>query len=501
MKKSLRKVLSLCLAALMLMSLLAGCGTGNNGTENNTAGNGGNNASTNDQTTQDPVENDSTTLTIAINADMQTTDPQALNNGTTTSILYNVYSNLVKQDDAGELYMDLAESYELLEDQVTWRFKIREDAVFQDGSPVTAADVAYSLNRVMNDETSFDYTNFTPLKEAGVEHADMVIAATSEDETNMVCCLTAKRLGAGYAIARVRNMEYTTDLETLKKELGIDMVINPELATALEISRLLRFPNAANIDTFYRGRVELMGFLLQEGDFLCHRPLSEQSAKLKNLPVLFCAAERDGEVHIPNGSFVPLPGDKLYIIGEPVGLSQFFRLLGRYIPKIKSVFLIGGGRITYYLTTLLTKMNLPVKIVEQKMERCRQLSELCPHATIIHGDGTDQDLLEVENLASSDAFIALTDRDEDNLITALYAKHLGVPKVIPKANRQNYTGIAQSVGLDCVVSPKYITAERILQIVRGMENSKGSIMKALYRIASNQAETMEFTVNETTQFV
>ena len=339
----------------------------------------------------------------------------------------------------------------------------------------------------------------TPLKEAGVEHADMVIAATSEDETNMVCCLTAKRLGAGYAIARVRNMEYTTDLETLKKELGIDMVINPELATALEISRLLRFPNAANIDTFYRGRVELMGFLLQEGDFLCHRPLSEQSAKLKNLPVLFCAAERDGEVHIPNGSFVPLPGDKLYIIGEPVGLSQFFRLLGRYIPKIKSVFLIGGGRITYYLTTLLTKMNLPVKIVEQKMERCRQLSELFPHATIIHGDGTDQDLLEVENLASSDAFIAITDRDEDNLITALYAKHLGVPKVIPKANRQNYTGIAQSVGLDCVVSPKYITAERILQVVRWMENSKGSIMKALYRIASNQAETMEFTVNETTQ--
>ena len=338
-----------------------------------------------------------------------------------------------------------------------------------------------------------------PLKEAGVETADMVIAATSEDEVNMVCCLTAKRLGAGYAIARVRNMDYTTDLETLKKDLGIDMVINPELSTAAEISRLLRFPNAANIDTFYRGRVELMGFLLQEGDFLCGRPLSEQSSKLKNLPVLFCAAERGEEICIPNGSFVPQPGDKLYIIGEPVGLSQFFRLLGRYIPKIRSVFLIGGGRITQYLTTLLTKMSLPVKIVERKLELCQHLSEQFPHATVIHGDGTDQELLAEENLAATDAFISLTDRDEDNLITALYAKHLGVPKVIPKANRQNYAGIAQSAGLDCVISPKYITAERILQVVRGMENSKGSVMKALYRIADNKAETMEFVVNETTQ--
>lgn len=339
----------------------------------------------------------------------------------------------------------------------------------------------------------------SPLKEAGVQDADVVIAATSADEVNMVCSLTAKRLGAKYTIARVRNMDYTTDMESMKKDLGIDMVINPELATAVEISRLLRFPNAANIDTFYRGRVELMGFRLLEGDFLCNVPLSDQSSKLKNMPILFCAAERGNEVYIPNGSFVPLPNDKLYVIGEPVGLNQFFRLLGRYIPKIKSVFITGGGRITLYLTALLCKMSMRVKIVELKMDRCRKLSEAYPSSTIICGDGTDQELLESENLSTADAFIALTDRDEDNLITALYAKHLGVPKVIPKANRQNYTGIAQSVGLDSVISPKYITAAQILQVVRGLENSKGSVMKALYRIASNKAETMEFIVNETTQ--
>lgn len=339
----------------------------------------------------------------------------------------------------------------------------------------------------------------SPLEQAGVRDADVVIAATSADEVNMVCSLTAKRLGAKYTIARVRNMDYTTDLDTMKKELGIDMVINPELATAVEISRLLRFPNAANIDTFYRGRVELMGFRLMEGDFLCHVPLADQSSKLRNMPILFCAAERGDQVYIPNGSFVPLPNDKLYVIGEPVGLSQFFRLLGRYIPKIKSVFITGGGRITHYLTALLSKMSMQIKIVELKMDRCRLLSEHFPAATIICGDGTDQELLESENLSTTDAFVALTDRDEDNLITALYAQHIGVPKVIPKTNRQNYTGIAQSVGLDSVISPKYITAAQILQVVRGMENSKGSVMKALYRIASNKAETMEFTVNDTTR--
>ena len=339
----------------------------------------------------------------------------------------------------------------------------------------------------------------TPLKEAGVESADIVIAATSEDEVNMVCCLTAKRLGAAYTIARVRNTDYASDYNAMKKELGIDMIINPELATAIEISRLLRFPNAANIDTFCRGRVELMGFRIQEGDFLCGKPLSEQSNRLKNLPILFCAAERGEEVYIPNGGFIPMPNDNLYVIGEPVGLSQFFRLLGRYIPKIKTVFIIGGGKITRYLSTLLSKMSMHVTIVENKMARCQELSEQLPNATIIYGDGTDQELLESENLGSSDAFVALTDRDEDNLITALYARHLGVPKVVPKANRQNYTGIAQSVGLDSVISPKYITAEQILQVVRGMENSKGSVMKTLYRIASNKAEAMEFVINETTE--
>ena len=218
------------------------------------------------------------------------------------------------------------------------------------------------------------------LIEAGVPEADLMVAATNSDEINMVCCLTAKHLGAKYTIARIRNPEYNAGLSDLKRNMGIDMVINPENATAVEISRLLRFPSAANIETFCRGRVELIGFRLLEEDFLVNRPLHALSDQVKKLSLLFCAVERlGGEVVIPNGSFVPKAGDKLYLIGRPSSLDQFFRLLGRYSPKVKSVFIVGGGKISLYLSDVLEKMKMRVKIVEIQEERCRFISERLPH--------------------------------------------------------------------------------------------------------------------------
>ena len=341
--------------------------------------------------------------------------------------------------------------------------------------------------------------SISALRESGADTADVVIAATSMDEVNMVCCLTAKRLGAKYVIARVRNVEYAAELATLKQELGIDMVINPENATAVEISRLLRFPSAANIETFYRGRVELIGFRVQEGDFIVGHPLSAQSHKLQELPMLMCAVERCGEVTIPDGSFVHQAEDRLYLIGQPRGLTDFFKLLGRYTPRLKDVFLVGGGRIAHYLTAILEHLGMRVKIVERSMDRCRHLSEVLPRTMVICGDGTDQELLEQENISAADAFVALTDRDEDNLIISLYAMQQGLKKVVAKSNRQNYAGIARAVGLDSVISPKFITANQILQVVRGMQNSKGSVMNALYRIAGGHAEAMEFLANDTTR--
>ena len=341
--------------------------------------------------------------------------------------------------------------------------------------------------------------SLTALKEAGADTADLLIAVTNLDEVNMVCCLTGKRLGAKYTIARVRNFEYTAAQGMLKMGMGIDLLINPENDTAVEISRILRFPSAANIETFYRGRVELMSFRAREEDFFIGQPLSALSRKVRDLPILFCAAERNEEVLIPDGSFVPQVGDKLYLIGAPLGLHGFFELMGRYAPKIRNVFVVGGGRITFYLAALMERMNMKVTIVERKEERCRQLSELLPHTLVINGDGTDQELLESENMAANDAFVALTDRDEDNLIISLYALQKGLKKVVAKCNRQNYTGIVQHLGLDSVISPKLITAGHILQVVRGMQNSKGSVMNALYRIAEGGAEAAEFAVNGTTR--
>ena len=337
------------------------------------------------------------------------------------------------------------------------------------------------------------------LREAGADTADLLVATTSSDEVNMVCCLTAKNLGTKYTIARIRTPEYNINLSELRKNLKIDMVINPESSTASEISRLIRFPSAANIESFCRGRVELMGFRLQEGDFLIGNPLYSLGSDIKCLSLLFCAADRGGELIIPKGSFVPQVGDTLYLMGHPDSLDQFFRILGRYTSRVGKVFILGGGKVTGYLIPMLDKLGVRSKVVELREDRCRDLCDRFPNVTVIRGDGSDPELLASESLTDYDCFVALTDRDEDNFIISLYAKHEHVSKVITKCNRQNYLGIARNVGLDSVISPKFITASRILHVVRGMQNSQGSVMNSLHRIANGAADAMEFTVTSSTR--
>ena len=337
------------------------------------------------------------------------------------------------------------------------------------------------------------------LLEAGAKDCQVFIATTVSDEINLLCCHCAHNLGVPYTVARVRGSEYANDLDTLKRDLGITLLINPELSSAIEISRLLRFPSAANIDTFARGRVELVSLRVQEGDFLAGRSLAALAPKIQGLPVLFCAVERGEDVFIPNGSTVLAVDDRVYMAGTPNGIHQVFKLLGRQTHKIRSVFIIGGGRIAFYLLVQLERLGMSCKVVEKGDVRCRALAEEFPHSLIIHGDGTDPELLTEERMASSDAFIALTDRDEDNLIISLYAHQAGVSKVVAKSNRQNYTAIARSAGVESVVSPKLTTAGQILRMVRGLQNSKGSAMTALYRIAEGKAEAMEFMVAPTTQ--
>jgi len=373
----------------------------------------------------------------------------------------------------------------------------------REGHSLTVIDVRDEILGKVSDQLDVlclkgNCTSRGILLQAGAADADFVIACTSSDEVNILCCHCAHRVGAAYTVARVRGTDYIAGMQEMKADLGIDMIINPEYATAEEISRLLRFPSAANIDTFARGRVELVSFRVQASDGLDAKALYSLSSRIRGLSILFCAVEREGEVFIPNGSFVLAQGDKVYVAGTPSGIHKFFRALGRDTHKVRTVFIVGGGRITYYLLHALGRLGMECKLVEQDEARCRALSEAFPRSLILCGDGTDPELLQEERMTASDAFIALTGRDEDNLIISLYAHQNGVQKVIAKSSRQNYSSIARSAGLESVVSPKLTTAYQILRTVRGIQNSKGSVMNALYKIADGQAEAMEFVAGPST---
>ena len=344
--------------------------------------------------------------------------------------------------------------------------------------------------------------NAKTLIDAGAQKADIIIAATASDETNMLCCLVAKRLGTQYAIARIRDPEYNESLNLLRHELDIDMAINPERATAQEISRLLRFPFANNIESFARGRVEMVEFRAQEHDAVVGRPLREIAAKVHGIPqVLYAAVERDGSVIIPGGDFVIEPGDRVHVAADVVTITEYFRFLGKNSLRVKDVMILGGGRIGYYLAKMIAPMGVHVSLIEINEKKANRLSEALPDVNVIYGDGTDQELLEQEGLTQMDAFIALCDRDEENLMTGLFAARQGVPKVVVKNNRVAYADIISSMGLDSIVSPKSITCAHILRYVRARVNGGGPKIEKLYRLMDGKAEALEFVARPNDSYI
>ena len=338
------------------------------------------------------------------------------------------------------------------------------------------------------------------LIEAGVKEADILIAVTSRDELNMICCLTAKKTGSLRTIARIRDPEYYEEFTELREDMGIDMVINPEYSAALEIANILQFPTAMNMESFCSGRVRMAELRLVQGDFLVGAKLSRISARLPQ-NILFAAIERDGELIIPGGNFEFLVEDRVFVIGQISGLTNLFKSLSRYIDKIHTVMMAGGGRITYYLTKIITKLGMTTKIIELNGKKCIKLSEQLPEAMLIEGDGTNRIVLESENLEEIDAFITMMGRDEENLITAMYAVEMGVDKVIALTSRVSLPNVITKLGLDSVISPKVVTANYILAYVRGVQNSRGSIIESLYRMADGKAEVISFVANKTTVFL
>lgn len=333
------------------------------------------------------------------------------------------------------------------------------------------------------------------LSDAGIEDAHLLIAVTGSDELNLLCCVIAKKVSKCHTIARVRNPLYNKERNFIRKSLGITMIINPELASAIEISRLLRFPSAIELDTFAKGRVELLKFKLLPEFRLSGMSVMEIVDKLR-CNVLICGVERGEEVFIPSGNFILQDNDLISIMASPKNSASFFKKVGIHTHQVKNALIVGGGTLGYYLAALLIDLKIKVRIVENNQERCQQLSELLPDATVICGDGTDKKLLLQEGLTQTESFITLTNMDEENIFLSLFAKKNSKAKLITKVNRIAFDDIIDGLDIGSVIYPKYITADYILQYVRAMENSLSSNVETLYHILDNQAEALEFSVKE-----
>lgn len=332
-------------------------------------------------------------------------------------------------------------------------------------------------------------------KMANVDNSDLLIAATSADETNILCCILARKLGCKHTIARVRNPDYYHQLFLLREELGVSLVINPEYSTAHEIFRLLQFPSFLKRDSFAKGRVEIVEVELRDGSPLVGAALFELQKRVK-VKVLVCAVERDGQVFIPDGNFQLEAGDRLSFTASSSDLAKLIRNLGLTQKKVKDVMIIGGSRIAFYLAENLLRAGVNVKLLEIDETRCQELAELLPKATIIYADGSDKNILDSEGLAQADAVVTLTDIDEENLIVSMYANYLGTFKVITKINRTEYTEVLGGKGIDCVVSPKDLCCNDIVRYVRAMGNRKGESALTLHRIVGDKVEALEFQANK-----
>ena len=336
-------------------------------------------------------------------------------------------------------------------------------------------------------------TRYTILREAGVKQADLLIAVTAHDEINLLSCLIARKASGCHTIARVRDPEYASEVGFIRDELGLSMVINPELSTARVISRLMRLPSVIGVSTFAKGRVELLDVRVPTDSRLNGMAVCEVNPLLR-CNVLLCMVHRGGQTYIPKGDFVLRGEDNLTVIVPPREQGHFFDQLGVPHNPIHSAMLIGGGKISFFLAGMLLEAGIAVKIIETRFDRCEQLSELLPGATVIHGDGTDRDLLNEEGLSSCEAFAALTGMDEENILLALHAGRYSHAKIFTKINRVNFEEVISSLPIGTIIRPKQTTADLISQYIRAMQNSLGSNVETLHQLGG--AEALEFRVDD-----
>ncbi|MDO4371318.1 MAG: Trk system potassium transporter TrkA [Clostridia bacterium] len=338
-------------------------------------------------------------------------------------------------------------------------------------------------------------TNCDTLVEAGVERAELFIAATGSDECNMLSCFIAKRMGAKHTIARVRNPEYSEkSFGFMRQQLDISMIMNPDQLAAQDMYYTLKLPGAVKIEYFARRSFEMVELRLKEDSPLCGVKLHELR-KSYDAKFLICAVQRGDSVVIPDGNYVLEPGDRIELTAAPSEISKLLKLLGILRKQSRSVMILGASRAAYYLTRMLLASGTGVTVIERDHQRCQHFSELLPGATVICDDGSKQELLMAEGLTSRDAFVSLTGMDEENILVSFFALSQGLPKVITKVNRDELHATAERLGLDSLIASRHVSSNVVSRYARALQNSLGSNMEALYRILDGKAEAIEFAVH------
>lgn len=337
-------------------------------------------------------------------------------------------------------------------------------------------------------------------KAAGIEIADILISVTGSDELNLLCCIIARKAGKCHTIARVRNPEYHSEIEFIKEEMGLSMIINPELETATDIARIIRIPSANDIDVFAKGKVELLQLKIPAISSLDKMQIKDIHNKF-HCNILVCAVVRNDQVIIPSGNTILQSEDKISFVATPKNAIEFFHKIGIATTSTKNVMMVGGGNISVYLARKFIEIGINVKIIEQVWERCEQLSEMLPEALIIHANASDQNVLLEEGIEQMDAFISLTNLDEENILLSLYAQKNSKARVFTKITRLTFEEVIKEMPLGTLVKPKLITANRIVQYIRAMQNPKGSNVETLYKIINNKAEALEFRVKSNSKLL
>lgn len=328
-------------------------------------------------------------------------------------------------------------------------------------------------------------------EEANVRDADLVIALTNSDELNILVCLVAKKVGAKNTIARVRNPDYRKQIVEMKDDLGISMIVNPEKETANEIFNLINLPSIVQMEHFAKGKVLLVEVVAEKGCALIGETLISLGQKL-TAKVLICAVQRGENVIIPSGHFMIEEGDRIHFTSDATSLSAFLAEVNLIKSPFKNVMIVGGGKIGFYLADELSRKKYKIKLIESNKANAENLAELLPHVTVVHGNGTQHDLLLEEGIEAMDAFVALTDIDEENMIVSMFANKIQVKKTITQIKSDDLYGMLGELGIKNNVSPKNIVANRIISYIRALANTRGSNVLTLYRLVNNQVEALEF---------